>query len=227
MDEAELSEVFRQAAHGGPTASFDEQDVRRGSRRVTARRRTALAGGTLVSAAVLAGGGSFGTGVFGPSGTVAQEPSAPEAQSPMDQSPMALPDPQSPVTPRSGPIVLGDPGGGAECGPPDPAVASALRSEFPEASGTQPIGAKPPCPDGARTAAVTVRQGPANGKVAVLVTPPGSPSAAEDRPKGTAIAQLPTRSGGTVTVLSEPVGASQAPYAGRISEIAENLAPRF
>lgn len=226
MDEAELSEVFRQAAHGGPAASFDEQDVRRGSRRVTARRRTALAGGTLVSAAVLAGGVGFGTGAFGPSGTVAQPPRQ-EQSAPMDQSPMALPDPQSPATPRSGPIVLGDPGGGAECGPPDQAVASALRSEFPEAAGTQPIGAKPPCPDGARTAAVTVRQGPANGKVAVLVTPPGSANAAEDRPKGTAITQLPTRSGGTVTVLSEPVGASQAPYADRISAIAEGLAPRF
>ncbi|MBQ6643447.1 MAG: hypothetical protein IJH84_20755, partial [Saccharopolyspora sp.] len=67
MDEAELSEVFRQAAHGGPAASFDAQDVRRGSRRVTARRRTARAGGTLVSAALLAGGVGFGTGALGPS----------------------------------------------------------------------------------------------------------------------------------------------------------------
>lgn len=228
MNETELEQLFQNAARGAPEASFGEQDVLRGSRRVTARRRTALAGGSLVAAAVLVGGVGVGTGLFGQSGApVAQAPATPT------QSPMALPqapaDPKAaPATPRSGPISLGDPGAGGECGPPDSELASALSERLPEARGTRPTGADGSCPIGAKTAAVVIREGQASGKVAVLVSPTGAkPAAAAGRAPNTAVVEVPTRSGRTLTVLSEPKGAEHAPYADRIQEIADTLAPRF
>ena len=41
MDERKLEALFQDAARAAPPASFDEQDVARASRRVTARRRVA------------------------------------------------------------------------------------------------------------------------------------------------------------------------------------------
>ncbi|MCA1282839.1 hypothetical protein [Saccharopolyspora sp. 7B] len=221
MNETELEQLFRNAARDAPEASFDEQDVLRGSRRVTARRRTAFAGGSLVAAAVLVGGVGVGTGFFGQSGEpVAQAPAEPT------QAPMALP--QEPATPRSGPITLGDPKAGAECGAPDSALAAALAEQLPEAGSTRPTGADGSCPIGSRTAAVPVREGAVSGKVALLLSPSGAkPAAAEGRAPHTEVVEVPTRSGRTLTVLSEPMGAPTAPFADRLGGIAADLAPRF
>lgn len=251
MDEAELEVLFRQAAEDGPEPSFDADDVRRGSRRVTARRRTALAGGTLVAAALLVGGVGFGTGALQPGDSTIAEAPHPAAQPPQlrnpvapqspmaPQNPMALPPaaqpepeqspmalPQAPASPRSGMPRTLDDTRGSECGAPDSAVAGALTQELPEAAHTSPIGAPPPCPAGARGAAVTLREGESNGKIAVLITPPGA-NAAENRPHGTAVAQAQARSGATITVLSQPVGSGRAPFAERLDALAQRLAPRF
>ncbi|WP_243790372.1 hypothetical protein [Saccharopolyspora gloriosae] len=227
MNETELEQLFQKAARDAPEASFDEQDVLRGSRRVTARRRTAFAGGSLVAAAVLVGGVGVGTGMFGGSGApVAQAPATPT------QSPMGLPqapaDPNSGTTPRSGPLVLNEPATSGGCGSPDESLAKALSERLPEAGATQPTGADGSCPAGAKSAALTIREGPASGKVAVLLSPAGAqPSAATGRAPNTAVIEIPAKSGRTLTVLSEPKGTEHAPYADRLQNIADTLAPRF
>jgi hypothetical protein len=46
MDEQKLADLFRDAAHNAPPASFDASDVRTASRRATLRRRNSIAAGT-------------------------------------------------------------------------------------------------------------------------------------------------------------------------------------
>ncbi|MFD4674619.1 hypothetical protein ACFWNN_33195 [Lentzea sp. NPDC058450] len=46
MDEQKLADLFRDAAHDAPPASFDVGDIRTGSRRATQRRRNSIAAGT-------------------------------------------------------------------------------------------------------------------------------------------------------------------------------------
>ncbi|NKE55887.1 hypothetical protein FXN61_03220 [Lentzea sp. PSKA42] len=46
MDEQKLADLFRDAAHDAPPASFDASDVRKASRRATLRRRNSIAAGT-------------------------------------------------------------------------------------------------------------------------------------------------------------------------------------
>ncbi|MFR9730446.1 hypothetical protein ACL03H_14575 [Saccharopolyspora sp. MS10] len=225
MNETELEQLFKNAAGDAPEASFGTDDVVRGSRRVTARRRTALAGGSLVAAAVLVGGVGVGTGLLGQAGSpVAQPPAEPT------QSPMALPNeqPGTGTTPRSGPITLGDPMAADGCGPADAALSAALRERLPESAGTTPTGARGSCPIGARTAAVPIREGATAGKISVMVSPRGSrPAPTEGRAANTAVAEVPTASGRTLTVLSEPEGSARAPFADRVPVLADELAPRF
>ena len=56
MDEQKLADLFRDAAHDAPPASFDASDVRTASRRATLRRRNSIAAGTTL-AVVLGFGG--------------------------------------------------------------------------------------------------------------------------------------------------------------------------
>jgi hypothetical protein len=63
VDERQLAELFRDAADGGPAASFGHADVVAGSHRATLRRRRAIASGAALAMAVLVGsiviGGGF------------------------------------------------------------------------------------------------------------------------------------------------------------------------
>src|SRR5687768_12167412 len=88
MDEKRLTEAFRAAVpdESVPPASFDHADVVRASRRVTARRRAALAGGGLAVLAVVGIGvavlpASVGDG-GSPSAAPAVAPQAPPAAAP-------------------------------------------------------------------------------------------------------------------------------------------------
>lgn len=56
MDEQKLADLFRDAAHDAPPASFDANDVRTASRRAALRRRNTIAAGTTL-AVVLGFGG--------------------------------------------------------------------------------------------------------------------------------------------------------------------------
>ncbi len=65
MDEQKLADLFRDAAHDAPPASFDAGDVRTASRRATLRRRNSIAVGTTLAVVLGFGGVVAGTGWFG------------------------------------------------------------------------------------------------------------------------------------------------------------------
>ncbi|PKW13239.1 hypothetical protein [Saccharopolyspora spinosa] len=216
MDERKLEELFRDSVQSVPPSSFDEHDVARASRRITARRRMAAVGGTVVAAAVLVGGVGLGTGLFGQSETshVASK-SVPETAS---------------SSPRfDGPGVLGDRSG---CGP-DAQLAAAVTRQLPEAAETAPVAAKP-CPSGSKTALFVLRDGAATGSVTVIVGPVGTIPPDQTtpgdvrRPDGTELSVRQARSGKLVVVLSDPdAGSPAAPYGARIASIAGDLAAQY
>src|SRR5687768_11522241 len=65
MDEQKLADLFRDAAHDAPPASFDAGDVRTASRRATLRRRNSIAAGTTLVVVLGFGGVVAGAGWFG------------------------------------------------------------------------------------------------------------------------------------------------------------------
>lgn len=226
MKERELEELFRDAADTAPPATFDEQDIARGSRRVTARRRMAVAGGSLVAAGVLAVGVGAGTGMW--TSEVDQRAGPPQQQRDANQQ----------QNPRGGggadgPTVLTLPGAGGGCGKPDPELASALNRQLPSVSPTTtPISATS-CPNGSRTAAFHVRQEGTSGKVSAIVSPIGSvnPELREPgtsrRPDGTLQVTTRTDSGRVLIVRSKPGPGSAPPQEGGLTEIADTVAARF
>ncbi|MDR7302152.1 hypothetical protein [Haloactinomyces albus] len=239
MNERKLEELFRDAAHAAPPASFDEQDIAKGARRVTARRRMVAAGGSLAVVAVLAGGLGAGTGVFtsevNPQAGPAQggPPQGGTEQSPTNRAPRTS-------DPHSGPTVLGVPRAGQgqsgqdHCGPPDRDLAAALAQQLPEATqATTPVAADS-CPRGSRTASFQVRQGAAAGNVTVVLSPAGSvPSeqrgpGEQQQPDGTRQVTERADSGHILMVRSNPdSGSPAAPYAERLPAIADRLTGRF
>lgn len=212
MDERELGDLFREVPGPAPPASFDTDDVRRGSRRVTARRRTAAAGGAFVAAGVLVGGVGLGTGLFGGSSGGAGEPVALPPPSPTTSAPEF----------RQGPMSLP---GGDGCPAPDRRLAEAVVEQVPAASNTAPIEVTE-CPEGARGAAFVLGQ----GRLSVTVAPAQAVSeefGATDRPDGSVKIVQPTESGKVLTVVSSPQGGAASPEAERLPEVAEALAARF
>ncbi|MGP4016778.1 hypothetical protein [Saccharopolyspora sp. 5N708] len=216
MDERKLEELFRDSVRSVPPASFDEQDVARASRRITARRRVAAVGGTVVAAAVLVGGIGVGTGLFTPSSSTVASHSGQET---------------APITPRTdGPGVLENRGG--SCGP-DAQLAAAVTRQLPEAAGTAPVAASP-CPSGAKSASFQLRDGSSVGSVTVIVSPVGAvaPDQAKPgdlrRPDGTEQSVRQARSGKLIVVLSDPeAGSPAAPFGARLASIAGGLAAQF
>ncbi|GAA4610854.1 hypothetical protein [Saccharopolyspora hordei] len=213
MDERKLEELFRGSVQSVPPASFDEHDVVRASRRITARRRVAAVGATVVAAGVLAGG----VAVVLPSGPETSQQAQPQV---------------TPASPSSedGPAVLSRRGGG--CGP-DATVAAAVTEQLPEAAATAPVSV-PSCPSGAEVASFELREGAAAGRVTVIVSPAGAlpPDQATPgdarRPDGSEQSVRQTRSGKLVVVRSAPdAGSPAAPYRARLPLIADGLAGRF
>jgi hypothetical protein len=215
LDDRELAELFREAARTIPPASFDVHDVERAARRVTARRRIAVAGTTLAAAVMLVGG--IGVGIWRFGGTPPPQASAPSVLAP----------PPRINEQHGGPTMLLTPG---ECGPPDPMLASALAEQLPAAAGMPPVSARRGCPPGARNAAFVLRDGASVGEVVVVLVPPDKVApTGEVRPAdGTQQVTSRARSGQVLTVLSNPdVGSPGAPYASQLASIAGGLAPRF
>jgi hypothetical protein len=220
MDEHKLGELFREAARTVPPPSFDEHDVARAARRVTARRRVAAASGALTVAVLLVGGIGAGTGMFGGSGS----------------TPVAAPNSQTSTVPsaragaqRLGPSMLLEPG---TCGPPDPVLASALAGRLPTAAGISPVSARGGCAPGSRNAAFELRDGASAGSVAVILgraeTPPEAQPGTAELSDGTRQVMSRTRSGQVLLVLSTPdAGSPTAVYADRLGSIASDLDQRF
>ncbi|MGW1682407.1 hypothetical protein [Saccharopolyspora sp. NPDC002376] len=213
MDESKLEQLFRDSVQSVPPASFDEHDVARASRRITARRRMMAVGGTVVAAGVLAGG----VALVVPSG---KETVTSQAQ------PEVAPSPRS----DDGPEVMSTRGG--RCGP-DAQLAAAVTKELPEAAATAPVAA-PSCPSGAKVASFVLHEGPAAGNVTVIVSPVGTvpPDQAAPgdtrRPDGSEQSVRQARSGKLVIARSNPNQDSPAaPYGARLPEIAGAVATQF
>lgn len=214
MDDRQLQELFQNAASAPPPATFDEHDISQGARRVTARRRMTLAGGSVAAAAVLVAGIGIGTSTVTTGGTHTQAA------------------PPSASKPRTGetktPSVMSLPDTGAGCGTPDPALASALATQLPEVGPTAPMAADS-CPPGSNTASYVLP----GGRLTAIVSPAGSvppdlmrPGESQ-RPDGTKEFMTSARSGKVLKVSSHPNGAAPAPHGDQLRTIAETLASRF
>jgi hypothetical protein len=122
----------------------------------------------------------------------------------------------------------------ADVGTGSGAIAVAPANELPVAPGTVPSPVDGTCPAGARAASYLVRDnGGTLGVVSIVVVPAGGDPNAPmplDLPSvdGSARATAPTGSGGQLIVVSQPQqGATSAPFADRINQIASQLATRY
>lgn len=256
-DEVRIAALFREAASGAPPPGFDATQVVATSRRITRRRRSAVAGAALavlavVGVGVVAGlGGPSDTTVTAASGQAADaaaagagsagaaRAAAPEATAPDAAGGAAV---GSPLAPSA----ASNPGGAEPVPAPGPAAAAAV----------PPIGT----PLGPGTGECADRQDPALRALVEQALPevtgaPEAPTTRECRPGGERGVALevgggvltvtylppgsvteprdgartaPTASGGTVVVASRADRAgTAAPLADRLEPAVAYLAPRL
>ncbi|MGH3937848.1 MAG: hypothetical protein ACRDTG_04310 [Pseudonocardiaceae bacterium] len=212
MDERRLGALFQDAVGDPPPSTFGLADVVAASRRATIRRRNALAAGTLLGVAVLAGGLTIG-------GHPQQDRSSTAGQ----QADATVIEP--------GPRTLGAPpiseeGGQTRCGPLDGELAAHLNTVL-VARGTvitgPPSQVPGPCSEGSRAAAVPV----AGGTFYLLVAPPEWPLDLV-RPDGARGHALTSDDGRKLVVISTPLlPGQQAPLADQLPDLAHELADRL
>jgi hypothetical protein len=230
MDEKRLTEAFRAAVpdESVPPASFDHADVVRASRRVTARRRAALAGGGLAVLAVVGVGVAVLPGMAGDGGPQAAAPAA-APQAPPAAAPHSA-DGAPSVAAEDAREAAGAPLGPAtgECADrQDPALRALVEQALPEVVGATEAAVTLECrPGGGRGVALHVVEAGAAGLLTVDYVPPGTAPRPPD--PDTESATMPTASGGTVTVTvrSDEPGALP-PFGQRVEEVAGYLAPRL
>jgi len=252
VDERQLTELFRDAADGGPPPSFGHADVVAASRRATARRRMATTGATALGMVVLVGsivvGGGFlrdaDSGGAGQAATAgdADAPSVMEDQHGSTLSPLVAPpsDAADRNVPEanaeqgrtaSGKVVpwpgLRDDDARAGCGPVDRELADVLIGEFPATPTAASLAVPDQCPAGARSAVL-----PVDGGAIYLVLGPvsgdGPPDRVVTRDDGAIGYFVYTAKGNGLLVLSVPATAGgPAPYADRTQPVAEKLRQRF
>jgi hypothetical protein len=245
-DDERLGALFRAAASdsASPEPGFDHETVVRTSRRITARRRTAVVVGGLALFAVVGVGGAVvlpgESGGGGDAATVAAPMLAPEAPSADSRAQKDAPPPAAPEgAPGSGPGVLMAPAPGAAAvgGPPplgpgttvcadrqDPALRAVVEEFLPEAVGAPRAAISDECrPRGERGVNLEVRDCATAGLLTVQYLPPGT---APSTPEGAVSA--PTASGGTVVVSVRGDGpGAPAPFADRVHTLVAELAPRL
>ena len=238
VQEARIAALFRDAAAGAPPAAFDAAQVAATSRRITRRRRSAVAGAALAVLAVSGVGVVAGLGgpeeatVTAASGPAPAENSgagsaagADDAARAMAPEAAAEPDaavPPVPAVPGAVPPVgtpLG-PGTGDCADRQDPALRALVDRALPEVVGAGEAATTMECrPGGERGVAVEA----GGGVLSVTYLPPG---AAAQRVEGARSA--PTASGGTVVVASRPGrAAAPEPFADRLDAVVAFLAPRL
>lgn len=222
MDEGELGKLFRDAAGTPPPASFDRDDVLSASRRATARRRSALAGGSLLGVAVL--GGVLGAQLSGPA-----QPTAPA-----DPPSAAAPAPEAGG--RAAPQPLSTPGDSsgrsaaavASCGPADPELAAELSAALADLTAPTgpPVPLSEPCPAQSRAAGQPVPGGTIYLVVSPAATAPGTSGAVG--PDGARSHAVTTDDGSLVAVRSVPeTGRGPAPLDEHVDELAREIAGRL
>ncbi len=221
MDERELSKLFSDAAGTPPPASFDRDDVLSASRRATARRRSALAGGSLLGVAVLGGGLVLGAQLSGPIQPAAPAAPPPAAAHGPEAGGRAAPQPLSTPGDSSGRAAAAV----ASCGPVAPELAAELTAAL--ADLTEPTGpAVPlaePCPARSRAAGVPVE----GGTVYLVVSPTSTVTGTGGSigPDGARSHAVNAGDGTLVSVVSVPeAGQPPAPLDEHVDDLAREIA---
>ncbi|GAA3008062.1 hypothetical protein [Actinokineospora diospyrosa] len=232
MDERKISELFNAAVGDVPPPSFERGDVLTQSARLT-RKRNSLIAGSALGFAVLVGGIATGVALWsGPTGESGNDSAALAPASVAAGNTNRVPgevsgdgpkllESSSPLSPpKQGGATDGEastraggtPGG---CGAADRELAAALAGELPSAVSRGEITYSPlSCPQGARSAAFEVTDGPRRGLVSIMVTPGGvaqmlAPPWA-DRPGSEGVV-VKAASGATLVLSIEAVPGSAAP----------------
>jgi hypothetical protein len=227
-DEARIAALFRDAASGAPPPAFDAAQVVATSRRITRRRRSAVAGAALAVLAV-AGVGVV-TGIGGPrdatvtaaSGQAADQ-AAPGAGAAGDAARAAAPAAPEAAAPNAAVPPAGPPlgPGTRECADrQDPALRTLVDQALPEVVGASEAATTMECrPGGERGVALEV----GGGVLVVTYLPPGPVTEPPDGARS-----APTASGGTVLVSSRADRSGDAaPFADRLDAVVAYLAPRL
>lgn len=240
-DDDRLAALFRDAATSSdpPPPGFDLDRVVATSRRITARRRSAVLGGAmalLVVAGVAVALPTFsGAGDVSSAAAPAAAPPQGEAAPEVAAEPYVAPDGPVPGEAATVPEALRDvppftgvPLGpsAAECAPrQDPDLRAYVEQVLPEVVGAPEAAVTTECrPGGERGVSLDVDDAGTAGLLSVLYLPPG----AAVPPTSGAIAQAATASGGTVVVGARGAGAGTAvPFEGRLDTAAAFLAPRL
>jgi hypothetical protein len=218
-DEARIAALFREAASGAPPPGFDATQVVATSRRITRRRRSAVAGAALavlavVGVGVVAGlGGPSDATVTAASGQAADAAGSGSGAGPEGAARAAAPEAAAP-----------DAAGGAAAGSPfDPSAASSPGGAEPVPAPGSAAAAVPPIgtPLGPGTGECADRQDPALRALVDQALPEvvGAPKAAttlECRPGGERGVVLEV-GGGILTVTYLPPGAVTAPQDGALT----------
>ncbi|WP_086661297.1 hypothetical protein [Lentzea kentuckyensis] len=228
MDEQKLADLFRDAAHDAPPASFDASDVRTASRRATVRRRNSIAAGTTLVVVLGFGGVVAGTNWITQeknSSTVAgsgqQQDNA--AQSPMTALEQGQPTQKDSPYGESSTQGDGTPSGSVDptvsaravqgCAGVDRELAVALAGEL----SVSPEFAIPPtvtCSPDSRSAAFKI-----DGLTVTAIVTPGQ----FDAPADARTEKVKTAKGQDLYVLTQGDGEAK----GKARQFADALAPRF
>ncbi|MFN2496612.1 MAG: hypothetical protein ABR608_12005 [Pseudonocardiaceae bacterium] len=226
MDEQRLGELFRAAVGEPPPPSFGRAEVVAASRRVTARRRGAVAGSTLLGVTMLTvglltsgvlGGGHAQTPIAGQSFPPSDVAAAPELPHTLGTAPSS-----GTPTPRGGSSRAG-------CASRDDALASEMTAVLAERGGavTGPAAEVPgPCPAGSRAAAVPVP----GGTLYVLVVPQADPPEQSDLVQSDGRrehALMLDRGRGLVVISMPAVPGQPAPLGEEVPALAQELAKRL
>jgi hypothetical protein len=227
-DEARIAALFRDAASGAPPPAFDAAQVVATSRRITRRRRSAVAGAALAVLAVAGVGVVAGIGgprdatVTAASGQAADQ-AAPGAGAAGDAARAAAPAAPEAAAPNAAVPPAGPPlgPGTRECADrQDPALRTLVDQALPEVVGASEAATTMECrPGGERGVAQEV----GGGVLVVTYLPPGPVTEPPDGARS-----APTASGGTVLVSSRADRSGDAaPFADRLDAVVAYLAPRL
>jgi hypothetical protein len=224
-DEARIAALFRDAASGAPPPAFDAAQVVATSRRITRRRRSAVAGAALAVLAVAGVGVVAGIGgprdatVTAASGQAADQaaPGAGAGDAARAAAPEVAAAPNAAVPPAGPPLGPGT----RECADrQDPALRTLVDQALPEVVGASEAATTMECrPGGERGVALEV----GGGVLVVTYLPPGPVTEPPDGARS-----APTASGGTVLVSSRADRSGDAaPFADRLDAVVAYLAPRL
>ncbi|MGH4013560.1 MAG: hypothetical protein ACRDSL_06420 [Pseudonocardiaceae bacterium] len=228
MNEQRLAALFRDAVGELPPAFFGRDEVVAASRRSTARRRSALAGGTLFGVAVLVGGLVAGGQVLqGQTSTAAGQP-APEADAEVADpaAPHVLGAPPGAETPVPRTSAASEQAG---CGPLDNTLAADVTAVLAD-RGTAVAGpadeVAEPCPDGSRAAALPI----VDGVLSIVVIPQAGALEPMDvlQPDGRhEHARILDDGRGLMVILMPAVQGQTPPLCHELTELAGHLAARL